>query len=194
MCQIFCPRAKTKTSSFLRWREYVSWAHTFHALIFYYIKHAIDLWPTTYGAWSWYCYSLALSFDIPIYCNQFAFYTLRSWVYDLYLKKVHLLLTSYHLQNVMHCRRFRLERQLASSQVPKEQQINLMKDLERKETEYMRLKRHKICVDDFELLTIIGRGAFGEVCKLNFIIYFSTCTYVLFMAVNFVSCTNFLCP
>ncbi|ONM29055.1 AGC (cAMP-dependent cGMP-dependent and protein kinase C) kinase family protein [Zea mays] len=38
-----------------------------------------------------------------------------------------------------------------------------MKDLERKETEYMRLKRHKICVDDFELLTIIGRGAFGEV-------------------------------
>jgi len=29
----------------------------------------------------------------------------------------------------------------------------------------MRLKRHKICVDDFELLTIIGRGAFGEVCS-----------------------------
>ncbi|KAJ6698198.1 AGC (CAMP-DEPENDENT CGMP-DEPENDENT AND PROTEIN KINASE C) KINASE FAMILY PROTEIN [Salix purpurea] len=27
----------------------------------------------------------------------------------------------------------------------------------------MRLKRHKICVDDFELPTIIGRGAFGEV-------------------------------
>lgn len=60
-------------------------------------------------------------------------------------------------------RRFRLERQLESSQVPREQQINLLKDLERKETEYMRLKRHKICVDDFELLTIIGRGAFGEV-------------------------------
>ncbi|TVU21453.1 hypothetical protein EJB05_31087, partial [Eragrostis curvula] len=59
--------------------------------------------------------------------------------------------------------RFKLERQLASSQVPKEQQINLIKDLERKETEYIRLKRHKICVDDFELLTIIGRGAFGEV-------------------------------
>jgi serine/threonine kinase 38 len=74
----------------------------------------------------------------------------------------------------MHCRRFKLERQLASSQVPKEQQINLIKDLERKETEYMRLKRHKICVDDFELLTIIGRGAFGEVGKLTFNIYFST--------------------
>ena len=137
------------------------------------------------------CWPYPLTFQFIVIRLPF---TLRSWVYDLYLKKVHLLFTSYHLQNVMHCRRFRLERQLASSQVPKEQQINLMKDLERKETEYMRLKRHKICVDDFELLTIIGRGAFGEVRKLNFVIYFSTCTYVLFMAVNLVSCTNFLCP
>ncbi|KAH9653245.1 AGC kinase family protein [Citrus sinensis] len=60
-------------------------------------------------------------------------------------------------------RRWVLERKLASSDVPMEEQINLIKDLERKETEFMRLKRHKICVDDFELLTIIGRGAFGEV-------------------------------
>ncbi|KAA8534813.1 hypothetical protein F0562_029745 [Nyssa sinensis] len=60
-------------------------------------------------------------------------------------------------------RRSVLERKLASSDVSEEEQINLLKDLERKETEYMRLKRHKICVDDFELLTIIGRGAFGEV-------------------------------
>lgn len=62
-----------------------------------------------------------------------------------------------------HSRRWILERKLATSDVPKEEQINLIKDLERKETEYMRLKRNKICVDDFELLTIIGRGAFGEV-------------------------------
>ncbi|CAM0880125.1 unnamed protein product [Alopecurus aequalis] len=70
-----------------------------------------------------------------------------------------------HMKNIQERkeRRFRLERQLATSEVPREQQINLIKDLERKETEYMRLKRHKICVDDFELLTIIGRGAFGEV-------------------------------
>ncbi|KAK7328985.1 hypothetical protein VNO77_23127 [Canavalia gladiata] len=60
-------------------------------------------------------------------------------------------------------RRSVLQKKLASSQVPEEEQINLLKDLERKETEYMRLKRHKICVDDFDLLTIIGRGAFGEV-------------------------------
>lgn len=66
-----------------------------------------------------------------------------------------------------YCRRWVLERKLASSDVPKEEQINLIKDLERKETEFMRLKRHKICVDDFELLTIIGRGAFGEVRNVH---------------------------
>ncbi|EPS66632.1 hypothetical protein M569_08143, partial [Genlisea aurea] len=60
-------------------------------------------------------------------------------------------------------RRWVLERKLASSDVPEEEQINLIKDLERKETEFMRLRRNKICVDDFELLTIIGRGAYGEV-------------------------------
>ncbi|KAG9451801.1 hypothetical protein H6P81_004705 [Aristolochia fimbriata] len=60
-------------------------------------------------------------------------------------------------------RRWVLERQLASSDVSQEEQMSLIKDLERKETEFMRLKRHKICADDFELLTIIGRGAFGEV-------------------------------
>ena len=37
----------------------------------------------------------------------------------------------------------------------------------------MRLKRHKICVDDFELLTIIGRGAFGEVWSIMLSIYSS---------------------
>lgn len=70
-----------------------------------------------------------------------------------------------HMKNIQERkeRRWILEKKLASSHVSQEEQINLIKDLERKETEYMRLKRHKICVDDFELLTIIGRGAFGEV-------------------------------
>lgn len=61
-----------------------------------------------------------------------------------------------------------LEKKLASEHVSEEEQMNLLKDLERKETEYMRLKRHKICVDDFDLLTIIGRGAFGEVRDMHF--------------------------
>ncbi|KAH8958653.1 hypothetical protein BDL97_06G036600 [Sphagnum fallax] len=60
-------------------------------------------------------------------------------------------------------RRWSLERKLADADVTEEEQNSMLKDLERKETEYMRLQRHKTGVDDFELLTIIGRGAFGEV-------------------------------
>ena len=56
-----------------------------------------------------------------------------------------------------------MERKLADAEVSEEEQNNLLKYLEQKETEYMRLQRHKMGVDDFELLTIIGRGAFGEV-------------------------------
>ncbi|XP_072987052.1 uncharacterized protein [Typha latifolia] len=60
-------------------------------------------------------------------------------------------------------RRWVLERKLADAEVSEEEQNNILKHLEKKETEYMRLQRHKMGVDDFELLTIIGRGAFGEV-------------------------------
>ncbi|XP_068654006.1 uncharacterized protein [Aristolochia californica] len=60
-------------------------------------------------------------------------------------------------------RRWILERKLADAEISEEEQNNLLKYLEKKETEYMRLQRHKMGVDDFGLLTIIGRGAFGEV-------------------------------
>lgn len=60
-------------------------------------------------------------------------------------------------------RRWILEKKLADADISEEEQKNLMKDLEKKETELMRLHRHKMGVEDFELLTIIGRGAFGEV-------------------------------
>ncbi|RCV16993.1 hypothetical protein SETIT_3G183200v2 [Setaria italica] len=60
-------------------------------------------------------------------------------------------------------RRWMLERKLQDAEVPVEEQNNILKHLEKKETEYMRLQRHKMGVEDFELLTIIGRGAFGEV-------------------------------
>ncbi|CAI0434494.1 unnamed protein product [Linum tenue] len=60
-------------------------------------------------------------------------------------------------------RRNLLERKLADADVSEEDQNNLLKFLEQKETEYMRLQRHKMGVEDFELLTMIGKGAFGEV-------------------------------
>lgn len=60
-----------------------------------------------------------------------------------------------------------LERKLADADVSEEDQNNLLKFLEKKETEYMRLQRHKMGADDFELLTMIGKGAFGEVCDFQ---------------------------
>jgi serine/threonine kinase 38 len=59
-----------------------------------------------------------------------------------------------------------VERKLADADVFEEEQNNILKHLEKKEAEYMRLRRHKMGVDDFELLTIIGRGAFGEVTNI----------------------------
>lgn len=64
----------------------------------------------------------------------------------------------------MFYRRCSLEKKLADSDVSEEEQLNILKYLEKKETEYMRLQRHRMGVDDFELLTMIGKGAFGEVC------------------------------
>lgn len=52
---------------------------------------------------------------------------------------------------------------MADAEVSEEEQNNLLKYLEKKETEYMRLQRHKMGADDFEPLTMIGKGAFGEV-------------------------------
>lgn len=60
-------------------------------------------------------------------------------------------------------RRNLLERKLADADASEEDQNNLIKFLEKKESEYMRLQRHKLGVGNFELLTIIGKGAFGEV-------------------------------
>lgn len=60
-----------------------------------------------------------------------------------------------------------LEKKLADSEVSEEEQNNILKYLERKETEYMRLQRHKMGADDFEPLTVIGKGAFGEVISLS---------------------------
>ncbi|KAG2548497.1 serine/threonine-protein kinase tricornered-like [Panicum virgatum] len=70
-----------------------------------------------------------------------------------------------HLQDRKE-RRCSLEKKLADADVSEEVN-NILKQFEKKETEYMRLQRHKMSVDDFDLLTMIGKGAFGEVrvCK-----------------------------
>ncbi|GAA0151093.1 non-receptor serine/threonine protein kinase [Lithospermum erythrorhizon] len=60
-------------------------------------------------------------------------------------------------------RRYTLEKKLADAEVSSDEQNNILKYLEKKETEFMRLQRHKMGTEDFEPLTMIGKGAFGEV-------------------------------
>ncbi|CAL0299908.1 unnamed protein product [Lupinus luteus] len=60
-------------------------------------------------------------------------------------------------------RRNMLEKKLADAKLSEEEQQNLVKYFEKKERDYMRRQRHKMGPDDFELLTMIGKGAFGEV-------------------------------
>ncbi|CAL4917146.1 unnamed protein product [Urochloa decumbens] len=67
-----------------------------------------------------------------------------------------------HLQDRKE-RRCTLEKKLADADVSEEEVNNILKQFEKKETEYMRLQRHKMSVEDFDLLTMIGKGAFGEV-------------------------------
>lgn len=66
-------------------------------------------------------------------------------------------------------RRWLLEKKLKNADLSEEEHQNRIKDLERKETENMRLQRQRLGMDDFEPLTIIGRGAFGEVrlCRMK---------------------------
>ncbi|KAJ0717041.1 putative non-specific serine/threonine protein kinase [Helianthus annuus] len=58
-----------------------------------------------------------------------------------------------------------LEKKLADSEVPQEEQNDLLKHLEKKETECMHIQRHKMGAHDFEPLTMIGKGAFSEACS-----------------------------
>ncbi|KAI3465351.1 hypothetical protein Pfo_022014 [Paulownia fortunei] len=60
-------------------------------------------------------------------------------------------------------RRRALQRRAQEAQVSSEEEERMLRNLEKRETEYMRLQRHKVGIDDFEQLTIIGKGAFGEV-------------------------------
>ena len=67
------------------------------------------------------------------------------------------------LCQLLHNRRLQLEKQLQSQQLTDEERQNILQALERRERDFTRLQRQRMSAADFELLTIIGRGAFGEV-------------------------------
>uniref|UniRef100_A0A7S3QSN2 non-specific serine/threonine protein kinase n=1 Tax=Dunaliella tertiolecta TaxID=3047 RepID=A0A7S3QSN2_DUNTE len=60
-------------------------------------------------------------------------------------------------------RRQALEAQLVQEGMSLEDRQTVLAELERRESDYTRLQRQRMSAEDFEPLTIIGRGAFGEV-------------------------------
>lgn len=77
---------------------------------------------------------------------------------------------------VLRIRRRALQRRAQEAQVSSEEQQAMLRNLERKETAYMRLQRRKVGMDDFEHLTVIGKGAFGEVHANDTFVLFSIFT------------------
>ena len=74
-------------------------------------------------------------------------------------------------------RRLQLERQLQTEKLTDEERQNILQSLEKRERDFTRLQRQRLSASDFELLTIIGRGAFGEVYTATCLITLHTSPY-----------------
>jgi len=61
----------------------------------------------------------------------------------------------------------KLDKQLKGMDIPDDEKTKMKEAGLQKETEFLRLKRSKINVADFEFIKTIGRGAFGEVKYAN---------------------------
>ena len=62
-----------------------------------------------------------------------------------------------------HARAQSLAQRMDQMQLDPEQRTRAEEQARAHETEHLRLARQKMSVDNFEMLDIIGRGAFGEV-------------------------------
>ncbi|KAJ9528668.1 hypothetical protein QJQ45_020551 [Haematococcus lacustris] len=69
----------------------------------------------------------------------------------------------YHNIQERYSRRQAVEEELAREGLSPEDMRAVLHELERRESDYTRLQRQRMTADDFEPMTIIGRGAFGEV-------------------------------
>jgi len=68
-------------------------------------------------------------------------------------------------QNIQerYARRNAVEEELKAEAISDEEKKRILLELEKRESDYTRLQRQRMTAEDFEPLTIIGRGAFGEV-------------------------------
>lgn len=60
-------------------------------------------------------------------------------------------------------RRKELEKRLCNEAMTEDEKARVLEEFEKNEQDISRLRRQRLTADDFEHLTIIGRGAFGEV-------------------------------
>jgi len=74
----------------------------------------------------------------------------------------------------------KLEETLKDESLSEQQKQEKRQQHAQKESEFLRLKRSRLGVEDFEPLKVIGRGAFGEVSHHLFIL-------LLFFHFNFYS-------
>jgi serine/threonine kinase 38 len=56
---------------------------------------------------------------------------------------------------------------LKQQQYSEDEKRRIIEESEQRERDYTRLQRQRLSIADFEALTIIGRGAFGEVRHLR---------------------------
>lgn len=63
-------------------------------------------------------------------------------------------------------RRVEVEKRLQDEQSSQEKKNRQLQSLGRKESQYLRLRRTRLGLDDFVTVKVIGKGAFGEVCSM----------------------------
>lgn len=56
-----------------------------------------------------------------------------------------------------------LEAKMKERNLPPQEQDKMLKELAKKETEFIRFRRLRLTHNQFENIRLIGRGAFGEV-------------------------------
>lgn len=68
-------------------------------------------------------------------------------------------LTLFHIHVI---RRLDVEKRLQDEQCSQEKKNRQLQSLGRKESQYLRLQRTRLGLDDFITVKVIGKGAFGE--------------------------------
>jgi len=78
----------------------------------------------------------------------------------------------------------KLEETLKDESLSEQQKQEKRQQHAQKESEFLRLKRSRLGVEDFEPLKVIGRGAFGEVIHHSFILLFYLFLLLFFIIIQ----------